>query len=166
MDREGGVQTERSEVRAVVTSRLTPETLGELLERLLRDGWPVELAVTGASMTPCIRSGDVVTLQPETAPRRGDVIATRDPASRLRVHRVIRIRERTLQTRGDAAASPDPETRADDVLGRVVSIERMGRRVRFGLGPGRGLLAALSAAGWLAPALQTLSRLSRRWGPR
>ena len=54
----------------------------------------------------------------------------------------------------------------DDLLTRLLTVERDGRRVRLGLGPERALLALLSRWGLLAPLLRPvllLLRRRRRW---
>ncbi len=58
---------------------------------------------------------------------------------------------------GDNLPTPDGWIPATALLGRVVSIERRGRRINLGLGPERGLLATLSRLGLLRPLIRILA---------
>jgi len=53
-----------------------------LLSELLREGRPVQVEVTGSSMTPFIRSHDLVTLRPRAGQRAGmgQIVAVSRPA--------------------------------------------------------------------------------------
>lgn len=87
-------------------------------------------------MWPTLRSGDFVhweTLQ--RPPRRGDVLVFRG-AQALVVHRVISTQP--LRLRGDNCLASDPPLTGDAILGRVVAVERAGKRLsRWDLGPSR-----------------------------
>lgn len=136
-----------------------------LLRELLDEGRRVELPVSGSSMEPFIRAGDVLTLKPHTQPRLGDVVVQRLPEERLRIHRVVGRRSEGLLTRGDASRSCDPIGVSSDLLARVEGIERGGRRVGFGLGPERVALALLSRLGVLRPLASALRVLLRSASP-
>jgi hypothetical protein len=112
-------------------------------------------------MSPFIRSGDVITLQPlgGTVPRLGDVVAWGGPITGLRVHRVVGRASDGWRMRGDGASAPDEPMAAEEVLGRVVEIERGGRSLRLGLGPVRIGIALLSRFGLLVPLLRSYERL-------
>jgi hypothetical protein len=126
---------------------------------LLRGGSPVRLEVTGHSMSPFIRSGDVVTIEPLSGrrPALGEVVAVA-PASGLLVHRLVGWKRGRALSRGDVAAEADPVTPSEALLGRVTRVERRGRRVRLGLGIERVAIAWLSRAGLL----RALARLRQR----
>lgn len=134
---------------------------GDLLGR----GTSVRIRVTGSSMSPFIRSGDVVTLvpPPSRGVRLGDVIAFSPQPGRMVVHRVVAGTARAPLTRGDAALAIDePGT----VLGAVVQVERAGRALRLGLGRER-LLIALAQRWGLLGRLRSLVgvvvRAARAW---
>ena len=86
-------------------------------------------------MRPTIRGGETVIAEP-AAPgdiARGDIILFRR-GTRLVAHRVMRIAAGEdgaprFLTRGDAVAGPDLPAGAGDVLGRIVAVERKGRRI-------------------------------------
>ena len=117
--------------------------MAELVWEVSSRGVSVRFAVLGGSMSPWIRSGDVVTVTPvaDAGPlRSGTVAAFRLPGSEaLRVHR---LRVRTANgwvAQADRTRRPDgiiPETA---IAGVVTSVERGGRRVYLPTG-GTGLV--------------------------
>jgi phage repressor protein C with HTH and peptisase S24 domain len=131
----------------------------ELVTSLLRDGTGVKVEVTGHSMLPFIRSGDVLTLVPlgvrELSP--GDVLAAAT-ARGLIVHRLVGRSAAEFRLRGDCGEIQDDPLTAGDIVGVVARVERRGRRVRLGLGPERAALAILSRFG----AVRRLARLYSR----
>jgi len=135
------------------------QLLQPLLADLLRGGTPVRLEVTGHSMSPFIRSGDVVTIEPLSGrrPALGEVVALA-PGGHLLVHRLVGWDRGQALCRGDAAAGADPPAPPDDLLGRVTRVERGGRRVRLGPGIERLPIAWLSRVGLL----RVLARLRQR----
>ncbi len=129
---------------------------------VLRAGGVVSFAATGHSMTPAIRGGDRLTLEPLRAlPGIGSVLAC-ESHGRLLVHRLVRREGGRSVVRGDAAPAPDLPLADGDVLGVVVGIERGGRPVRLGLGRERGVIAWLSRRGLLRGAARWRERLRFR----
>ncbi len=103
---------------------------------LLGSGQAVRFLVRGKSMHPEVRDGEMVTVvavRPEDV-EVGDIILYRLREGAL-AHRVIGKEERAgrpvLILRGDASASPDAPVEPSQVSGKVVSVEREGRRVRL-----------------------------------
>lgn len=145
---------------------VTPDArMSRLVSGLVRElgrEHPLQVVVTGTSMTPFLRSGDVVTVAPVAfaAVRLGDVVAVEEHG-RLCVHRVVCRSAEHLVTRGDAAARRDPPAPAEALRGRVVRAAREGREVRLGLGPERWLLALASDSGVLGLVLSLYERLRR-----
>ncbi len=139
-----------------------------LVFELLAEGMAVEIPVTGASMSPFIRGLDVLSLAPldRGAIARGDVVAFPRPGGRMVVHRVVAATGDQLLTRGDAAPQPDAWIAAAMAAGRVESVARRGRLVRWGLGPEAPLIAWLSRFGLLAPLLRPVRWLVRRGDAR
>lgn len=133
--------------------------LRPLLKDLLRGGTAVRLEATGHSMSPFIRNGDVVTIEPLSGRRLrlGQVVALA-PGGRLLVHRLVGWESGQPVFRGDVAAGADPPPSPDELLGRVTRVERAGRRVRLGLGVERLPIAWLSRVG----ILRALARLRER----
>ena len=112
------------------------EAIRQLFINLLREGLVIRSLALGESMSPCIKKGDSLMVKPislEEA-RIGDIVAYRRDESHsvLTNHRVIRIGkdrgQRYLITKGDPNVYCDfPLVSPEDVLGKVVSIERNGR---------------------------------------
>jgi signal peptidase I len=121
----------------------------ELISDLLTNGLKVKFRAPGYSMYPTILNGDEITVEP-TKPEVieiGDIILYRDHQN-LIAHRVIKILKRseknsrsapqgpqgrssseTLQfiLRGDARPVCDDPINAEQILGKVISVERNGR---------------------------------------
>ena len=143
---------------------------GALCERLvavlLKDGLSVEIRATGSSMSPFIRPGDVVVLDPlgRLAPRTGEVVGFLRGPSRLAIHRVVAKQAGVLVMRGDGASVDDGPVLPGDIVGRVRSVHRHGDAVRSGLGPEGRLIALLSRTNLLSPlvhAARTFLRITR-----
>jgi len=106
----------------------------ELSAAILNRGGSFRFKARGSSMYPFIRDGDIVTIQPVEAAalKVGDVVFYSTARGRLSAHRVVgREVQRgqvVLATRGDAASGPDERVQAEQVLGRVVSVQR-GRKI-------------------------------------
>lgn len=102
-----------------------PETT-ELIGDLLGRGSSVRIRVTGRSMAPLLKGGEVLTIEPAGAStlRLGDIVLFRREGPVI--HRLVR-REgppgaRVLFFKGDATSVIDGPVQPGDVLGRVVSI--------------------------------------------
>jgi len=105
----------------------------ELVENLIKDGFEVRVRVTGRSMYPYLRGGEVVTIRPARVEPFGfgDLILARGPGGTLVLHRVIgRTVEGAWLTKGDGLRAPDAPVRPADVLGVVVLIQDGAENVR------------------------------------
>jgi GNAT superfamily N-acetyltransferase len=119
----------------------------ELLLAMKERGVSLKTRVRGFSMVPFVRDLDVLTIAPLSSgrPRLGEVVAFKQPGTgRLALHRIIKQTASGWLVKGDSSRKPDGEVSADLILGRVTSVERRGRRVHFGLGPERSVIALLS----------------------
>jgi hypothetical protein len=121
----------------------------ELIAQSLRAGREIRLRVTGTSMLPAVRPGDVLRVRPKTSAEVGQ-IAVFERDGRLFAHRVIAQigahGRPQLITRGDALAVYDPPVRADEMLGEVATIIRDGRIVPAGIGETALWVRAVSLA--------------------
>jgi len=123
-----------------------------IVEAFAEAGVPLRTTVRGTSMTPFIRDGDVVVVDPirGAPPCVGDVVAFRHPGTRrLTVHRIVGRDPAGWVLRGDGCPAADGVVPEADILGRVVTVERRGKPVRLGLGASGAWVAALSRGGWL-----------------
>lgn len=88
-------------------------------------------------MYPTIRDGEAVTVEPIRAreAKIGDILLYQTERGVI-AHRVIGIEDeenedRVLILRGDSLAMCDAPVRAEQVLGRVIGVERKGRKVKL-----------------------------------
>lgn len=109
-----------------------------LSRELLENGYGVRFRPGGFSMHPTIRDGETVTVEPVCAEsvRRGDILLYRNE-SRVIAHRVVGIRSAEnsgliFTLRGDSLAACDAPIGAEQILGRIVSVERAGREIKLG----------------------------------
>ena len=131
---------------------------------LLQSGYGVRFRPGGFSMYPTIRDGEAVTVEPIHAHevRRGDILLYRTMRGVI-AHRVVSIAEdanagRVFTLRGDSLAACDAPVNTEQVLGRVVSVERKGRTLNLG-----GRRARIRSAVYLR-AMRLRKRLNLRLG--
>ncbi len=127
---------------------LSGPALRQLLEAVIEHGAPFRFRARGASMSPFIKDGDVITIVPlgGRAPRVGDVVAfARGP--HLVVHRVVGQAAAGYMIQGDGLSESKETARLSQIRGRVQSVERNGRPVRLGLGRERVIIAWLTGSG-------------------
>jgi signal peptidase I len=96
-------------------------------EYLLADGLDVWVNTAGTSMYPVICSGDRIIVSPDKKPILKDIIVFKRNDMMI-CHRVTKIFEKDgtkyFQTRGDSFCGLDEPTTADQILGKVIKIER------------------------------------------
>jgi|SRR5882724_1601375 len=129
-----------------------------LVSEAVRKAGRVRLRVSGTSMVPAMRSGDLITVERAGIAEIGlGEIVVFARSGRLVVHRVAGIlaascptsagdkSELLLQTRGDCARRNDPIVQGSELLGRVTQIERGSQRVqpRATLGRAQQLISRL-----------------------
>lgn len=106
------------------------------LTAVLDAGNVARFVARGDSMYPAIRDGDTVLVEPcmQDSLRIGEVVLSKAPRG-LTAHRIVGIRHRReaveLVTRGDNCLRKDPPLFPTSLLGRVVSVERNGRKMRL-----------------------------------
>ena len=138
--------------------------LAPLLEGQLRQGVSCRFRVTGSSMYPFVRPGDVVTVSPAGADgvRLGDIVACAKPGGGgMVLHRVVGRRAELLHIKGDNVRVPDGWVPAANAMGLAAGIERRGRPVRLGLGRSGLFVALYSRGGPLRPLLWPIALASR-----
>lgn len=114
----------------------TPDFL-EQARQLLSRSLPVELRMSGSSMSPGIEDGDIITVESITAEpiKPGDIVLYHSRFDTAVIHRVVRLErsssERCIVTRADAASHNDGPVPLHRVLGRVSRVERAGERIRM-----------------------------------
>jgi signal peptidase I len=147
----------------------------ELSNEILGRGDHLRFRARGSSMLPFIRNGEIVEVEPVDIGqiRVGDVVFYRTWSGRILAHRVIEKRKGekgvVLVTKGDAVPRPDVLVYPDQVLGRVMAVERSGRNIRFDNGLHRlvGVLYARVSpfSSWIYPILGRVKRAMRYLWP-
>lgn len=118
---------------------VSTETACGLAEEIVRTFGEVRLRVFGTSMAPAMLPGDLVTVRRAGLGEisAGDVVLFLK-RGRLFVHRVVGHpaapaqnlnEEARLITRGDRLLHNDPPVSSEELLGRVVGVERGDRRI-------------------------------------
>ncbi|MCH7804948.1 MAG: signal peptidase I [Acidobacteria bacterium] len=105
----------------------------DLTTELLSQGATVRFRPSGRSMYPSIREGEVIAVEPVEASdvKLADIVLYRSERG-LIAHRVVEIASRdarVFRLQGDASLSCDRPVAAEQILGRVVGVERNGRSV-------------------------------------
>src|SRR5881396_568013 len=119
----------------------------ELLAEVARKFGEIRFKATGDSMLPSVWPGDLLTVRRQSFSefRSGEIVLyereagentlTRPygPASPVGfvAHRVVGRRGRSLITRGDSLRENDEPVDEEQVLGRVVAVNREGRDIRL-----------------------------------
>ena len=127
-------------------------TLVELARSLFGEGISLRLRVGDTIMSPFIKPGDLVVLSPlgTRKPSIGDVVMfVRPRTQKIFIQRMIKKAMNSYLVKGDGAQEAMGIVPMANVLGLVTRVERGGRRILFGLGPERVLIALLSRKGLL-----------------
>ena len=111
------------------------DLLLDLSTELLGRGKRVRFRAPGRSMCPTIRENEAITVQPVVPQdvKVGDIILYRSGESVV-AHRVIQIQRGDGDTlrfilREDTWGTQDEPVQAEQILGKVVSVERAGRNI-------------------------------------
>lgn len=124
-----GLRNPKFFVMVEVQTTEATSVAGDLIADLLGRGLEVRVRVTGGSMRPLLRGGELATVirVPPRSLRRGDLVLWRSVEGGLLLHRVLRVsgegEDRRCWTRGDALVACDEPFGADQILGRVVRVE-------------------------------------------
>lgn len=99
----------------------------DMSEDLLGNGFGVRISTLGLSMFPLIATGDKVVISPRRNFAVGDLVVF--AASDVMVcHRLAQVFARDgieyCRTRGDNCSSPDEPVPYDQIIGKVIGIER------------------------------------------
>ena len=125
--------------------------LNELIRATLSKRASFRMKATGFSMSPFIQNEDILTISPLThSLSSGEVVAFDIPKrNKLIVHRIVEIRNSSFVIKGDNVESIDGVIPGECILGIITKVERGDRRIYFGLGLERVIIAFLSKKGAL-----------------
>jgi signal peptidase I len=143
---------------------LPSSTFISLLKGVLEMGASFRFRANGASMTPFIKQGDLVTLSPYSGstPRLGDVAAFFFPGTeKLTIHRVVGKKGNGYLLKGDNATAIDGVIPRENILARVKKVERGGKEIRSGLRQERYVIALLARSGLLPSLFSPLCKIIR-----
>lgn len=135
---------------------LSGQALEELLRSVLAKGMCCRFCVKGFSMSPFIRDGDVVTVAPlgSGGLGLGDVVVFLSVRGGGPViHRIVGKWDGSYLLKGDNLPESDGMVPPANILGYIKAVERNGKRISFGLGPEKVLIALLTRRGLLSPML-------------
>lgn len=128
----------------IVSSRELMPVIRAALER----GQGVSMQADGSSMSPFIRHGDTIELEPlRKVPRFGDIVLAKGADGRFLVHRIVRADHGAFLLRGDVQMECEGPFAANDILGKVILSCSRGRVRRHDRGVWRiaGKIWALSS---------------------
>lgn len=120
----------------------------------------------GRSMDPFIKDGDTLTLShlSQVPVGMGDVVAFLHPVNKqFTIHRIVNVWDGGYQIKGDNRAAADGFLRREELLGKVIRVERSGRPVFLVVGFGGRAIALLSRWGVWTLIRQVFSRLKKRY---
>ena len=119
-------------MKSEAASNNTDRPGAEVYQAAAREAWrtaegsgSLRLTVTSDSMRPLLRAGDVVVVQPiePRALQPGAVIVVQRGGEWI-THRLVAIDEHGWHTHGDNTRYADEAASADEIVGRVIAIER------------------------------------------
>ena len=127
-----------------------------LFEDILNSGVGLRVRVTGRSMMPLLRGGELLTLRkvPCSSLKRGDLILFRNREGYPILHRIVHtIRGKSgviaFQTKGDALIAFDGPVHDQEILGKVCRIEKGAKCIDMETGIQRRLNYLIAVSGFL-----------------
>jgi signal peptidase len=148
----------------------------ELLLRLSKDmlekGHSIRFQAKGWSMRPFIRDGDFIVVNPvkNSSIKKGDIVFYSNAENKIIVHRIIRKYKKNhrikVLIKADAPFGSPEKVDRQNVLGKVVAIERYGREKRLDRKPYQiiGLLFAVISpfSRWIYPIGSLMKQSGRK----
>jgi signal peptidase I len=130
------LKRKRFRIKSLSSPFLETRLLLEIGRQILNEGLWLRFRVSGSSMHPTIRDGDLITVKPVSPAdvRVGDIVLCRY-GSRALVHRVVAVKGADSAVmefvlKGDSSSSCDKPVPATDLMGKVVDVKRERSGVR------------------------------------
>lgn len=123
----------------------------KLSNEILNKGNNLRFQAKGLSMHPFIKNGEVIEIKPISSSEIeiGDIVFYRSSWGGMVAHRVIRKQQKAekviLLTKGDSVPVSDEEIYPEQVLGKVIAIERNGSKIILN----KGLLNKFKSLVWV-----------------
>jgi signal peptidase I len=142
--REGATCPEAEDVDSGVVV-CGPQDFSSLSSEVLHSGKRLRFQAKGGSMHPFVRNGDLLLVEPAdgSTMKLGELAFYRTENGGIAAHRVVGRDSRGgcefLATKGDAVRGIPHAVACDEVLGRVVAIERQGTTVKLDGGQARAV---------------------------
>jgi len=103
-----------------------------LFEDILKSGSTLRIRVTGSSMSPFLSGGETLNIKKVdvSSLRIGDLIFFKNNEGSAILHRIVKKRPTyqnsyIFQTKGDALRGMDSPVSADDIIGKVCTVEKI-----------------------------------------
>ena len=96
-----------------------------LMKARSKSGKPFEMTVSGVSMLPFMKKGDIITVQRLDKYEIGDILVFPYKNEGMLVHRLLKIEDGRLYCKGDNAFRTEDIT-SEQVLGKVVTVNEKG----------------------------------------
>jgi signal peptidase I len=149
----------------VPVRRLNGREFHDLAGQILQSGHLLRFQASGSSMQPFIHDGDILEVAPLSGKhvRSGEVLLVEAVNGDWLAHRVVKTRNRdgrlAILIKGDACSYPDGWFGLDDILGRVVTVQRDSQRIQL-----TSIAERRRAKMWvaIAPWIRRLSWLPQR----
>lgn len=145
---------------------ISTELLGEVLQSILTEETKIRFRAPGNSMMPFIRHKDTLTIAPvsQSTPKIGRVVAFIHPKNKnLLIHRIVDKKHSLFLLKGDnSPLLDDGWIKLSQIIGCITSIERNNRKIRFGLGSERYLIAFFSKRNLLTKITRRLTEFKKR----
>lgn len=142
---------------------ISTDLLGEVLQSFLSEETAIRFTAPGKSMLPFVRDGDILTITPLSQAKLniGNVVAFIHPTNKnLLVHRVIDKQGSQFLIKGDnGLLLTDGWIHESQLIGCVTRVERDKKKIRFGFGLERYLIAFLSKYNLLTRIYYQLGRI-------
>lgn len=154
----------------IIERHMEHEGFSDLTHDLLKRGLQVRFRARGNSMYPAIAHNEFVTVAPldeKNDIKIGDIVLS-SINDKLIAHRVINIKEvgeqRVLLIKGDSVSRKD-EIYRDQILGKIIAVERDNEHEGFDTGDNRPkqmfLKKVLASIPWLYPGIRKLKKRLR-----
>lgn len=118
-------------------THLRDADLLELSKDIFRRGKSIRFQAKGWSMRPFIRDGDFIVVSPieNSSIKAGNIVFHLTTENKVMVHRVIRKHKKgnrmIMFIKGDATFSSPEKVEMQNVLGKVVAVEKNGQKKRL-----------------------------------